>query len=650
MFKNRTIRRIKRVICGLSCGILFILIINSCEILDKEPLTAVPEEDMWNNEVLTTAFLNDIYYYVMPRFSATATSSYCDETIGAFVSKTNKFRGANDFMYGRLEVSQEIEADLYRDINSQVLSTKEKSLGIPLFNRDTYGYIRKINMFLSYIDEGTLNYATKQKLKGQAYFLRAWIYNKLVILYGGVPMVLDIQTAFSAGNIDEELFVTRNSTRECIELIATDLDSAFANLPATWDDRDDYGRITRGAAISLKGRLLLYWASPQFNPDNKIERWQWAYDVNKKALEVLDEDGYGLDPSFENLLDNCVENSKEAIMVTVYSESLSGFSHSYDNNVRPAPQTKSGKNPDNCPSWNLVLAFPMSDGYPIYASGGSVPFDTIMYWQNRDPRFKYTVAYNSENYPLSGQTDYKLWTYFYLDENNNWLNALENKASNVSPTGFYCKKFINPKIAKDNTDQIGTDWIEIRYAEVLLNFAECANELDGKQDEVFSALDEIRNGRDDVKAGMGYINDNKNDRVIMREIIMTERQVELAFENKRHWDLRRRNMFVEDLGPNIKKLNGTYRLGWRIELNQDRFTAEYAELARADNTIWDLSKPNVYKVVFSENYADILDTESPIKFLQPQYNFYPIPSENTEKNPNLEQTIYWGGSYDPFNE
>jgi hypothetical protein len=183
-----------------------------------------------------------------------------------------------------------------------------------------------------------------------------------------------------------------------------------------------------------------------------------------------------------------------------------------------------------------------------------------------------------------------------------------------------------------------------------LNFAESANELDGKQADARWALDQIRNGRDDVKVGMGYIDENLNNREIMREIIMTERQIEMAFENKRHWDLRRRNMFVNDLGSNIKKLNGTYRYGWRIEVNQERFTPEYAELAREDKTLWDLSKSNVYRVVFNVNYADTLDTESPINFLQPKYNFYPIPVENTDKNPNLEQSIYWGGSFDPLKE
>lgn len=602
---------------------MFFVFLTSCDILDKEPLDAVPTSDMWNNLVLATGFLNDIYFYAMPSFSATKTSSYCDET-----------GGGRGFMYGLYDITR--------------TQANESSLMDHVFGRDTYRIIRKINFFLKNLNEGEIDYATKQILKGQALFLRAWLYQQLVILYGGVPMIMEIQEPFLENDINEELFVKRNTTKECIELIAADLDTAYSLLPVYWEEEGNYGRITRGAAIALKGRVLLYWASPQYNPNYDLARWQWAYDVNKLAIEKLEEDGYGLHNSFQDLFNNCTEKTKEAIMVRVYSSSLVDFQHSYDNNVRPNLQSKSGNGSVNNPSWNLVKAFPMIDGYPIYDTNGTVQYDTLMFWKNRDPRLEYTVAYNTQSYPLSGNSGYKIWFYFYKDKDGNWLNAINNSSKNYSSTGFYCKKFINPAIDKDETDKIGTDWMEIRFAEVLLNFAECANELDGKAGEAREALNRIRNERDDVKVGMGYIDANLNNREIMREIIMTERQIELAFENKRHWDLRRRNMFAQDLGPNIKKLNGTYRYGWRTELNQVRFDPEYAELAREDPTIWDLTKNNVYRGAFNVNYADTLDTESTLNFKQPEYNFYPFYSEDVSKNPNLEENIYWGGTFNPY--
>ncbi len=146
---------------------------------------------------------------------------------------------------------------------------------------------------------------------------------------------------------------------------------------------------------------------------------------------------------------------------------------------------------------------------------------------------------------------------------------------------------------------------------------------------------------------MNYIDENLDNFEIMREIIMTERLIELAFENKRYWDLRRRNMFENDLGSNIKKLNGTRRSAWIVELNQDRITPE-AFLSIRDQ--YDYSVPIVYNAYFKPGYAEERDTESPINYPQPKYNFFAIPQTNIDKNPLLEQTIFWGGTFDPYKE
>jgi hypothetical protein len=608
--------------------------------MDKHPLDAIPEDDIWNTEVLITSYLNNLYYLVMPEFSATTNSFLSDES------------------YSNINLTDKDETDdqLYYKLHGSVANDGSSE---GTFNIDTYGFIRKINMLLDNLPESTLDEDIKKKIKGQALFLRTWVYQELFILYGGIPLVLHVQDLFDGNNIAEETYVSRNSMTECINQLTADLDTAAMYLPGRWDGKQ-YGRITRGAALALKGRLLLYWASPQFNPGNNNERWLWAYNANKEALDTLVADGYGLHHSFADLFNNCNEINNEAIMVRVYDAGNSDFMHNYDNNVRPNPESRqeTGSGVSNNPTWNFVQAFPMRDGYPSYASSTEYPYDSVMYWLNRDPRFKFTVGYNSNNYPFSGNDDYKFWTYFYYELKSNpktgvpdtvWFNAINDKNTNISSTGFYCKKFINPAIDKEETDQIGTDWMEIRFAEVLLNVAECANELDGAeyQTAMYDALNAIRTERDDVKLGMGYIDENLNNRVIMREVIMTERQVEMAFENKRHWDLRRRNMFEEDLGPNIKKLNGTVRYGLRIELNQARFDPLEAATGRET---WDLNRKFIYAQAFNKRYFKVLDTRDVINFKQPEYNFYPIPVTQLDKNHKLEQNIYWGGTYDPFDE
>jgi hypothetical protein len=442
----------------------------------------------------------------------------------------------------------------------------------------------------------------------------------------------------------DDLFPERNKTSECIELIIADLDAAYEKLPAAWGKDSNYGRITSVAALALKGRILLFWASPQFNPDNKIDRWQRAYDANKEALETLEENGYGLHPSFQELFHACEEKTSEAIFVRVYNEA--DFYHSYDAKVRPSIAGVSGGGTTNNPTWEMVSAFPMLDGFPISDNTGTYTYDSAFFWQNRDPRFEYTIAYNSGTWPLSGVDDYKIWTYYTLGSDLKTY-SIPKKDNHYSTTGFFCKKYVNPERQSDELSIVGTDWMEIRFAEVLLNFAECANELDGKSTEVRDALNRIRNERTDVKAGMDYIDKHIGSQEILREVIMTERQIELAFENKRYFDLRRRNMFSEDLGPNIKKLNNTTRSEYRIYLNEQSRSAEEMLLVRDD---LDFSNIRQYNNSFLERFTYNLDYISPINYPQPKFNFLPIEKENVDKNPSIKRNIYWEGSFDPLEE
>ena len=100
--------------------------------------------------------------------------------------------------------------------------------------------------------------------------------------------------------LTDDLYVTRNKTSECINLIIKDLDDAIDALPWKWTG-DDEGRFTKATVMALKGRILLYYASPQFNPENKAERWETAYTYNKMAAEQIEANGYGLYDSYENI-------------------------------------------------------------------------------------------------------------------------------------------------------------------------------------------------------------------------------------------------------------------------------------------------------------------------------------------------------------
>lgn len=120
----------------------------------------------------------------------------------------------------------------------------------------------------------TMSAQNKAQLKGQFFFLRAFAYFRLVRLYGGLPLVLRAQTLE-----EESLQVPRSKTSVCFAAIAKDLDSAAALLPTSWPAVTDENRVTKAAAMAMKGKALLQWASPQFNINNDATRWTDAYNA-----------------------------------------------------------------------------------------------------------------------------------------------------------------------------------------------------------------------------------------------------------------------------------------------------------------------------------------------------------------------------------
>jgi len=493
-----------------------------------------------------------------------------------------------------------------------------------------------LNVFLEEIDKGTLTEEEKAPLKGQAFFLRAWLYWELLKYYGGIPLVLEYQDPFKY----EEMLVERNSARECIEQIVADLEAAEINLPPDWPS-SERGRIPRAAAAALKGRVLLFYASPQFNPDNLQDRWQWAYDANLAAKNLCLEDGFSLHENYTSIfLDE--EKSTEALFITVYDGI--NKSHGYENSVRPRSECNDGGNKNN-PTWEFVKDYPMKDGKPI---DGHPDYEEQTYWKNRDPRFYATIAYNGCTWELGGQAGRRQWTYINNDQEPN------SPAEGASNTGFYCRKNVNEAITKTETDRTPTDWIEIRMTEVLLNLAECAAEL-GKLEEARNELIAVRK-RAGIEAGSdGLYGIVANDITSMVEAVMLERQIELAFENKRHWDLRRRNLFAEDYG-NISKYNGTRRHGIQTLLNTNY-------IMMLDPGVSGDSVYNHFNAIMRDtidlvnHYSDYFITETDwirenrdINFLQPKYNFYFIPQSDLDKNEKLQQTILWGevNPFDPL--
>ena len=539
-------------------------------ILDIQDPAAVNEAAVWNDPALAEAYVDRMYADNLPGWS-TGDATTSDES-----------PGGTDQLYGQMTVSS---VDYW-----------------------PYGPIRRINILLADIDHGTIDTVTIRRMKGEAYFFRAWRYWEMVKRYGGVPLVLVPQ------NLTDSLLAPRNSTSQCMAQILSDLAQAIALLPSLSVGAGNDGHVHRGAALALKGRVLLYYASPQFNRTNDLTRWQQAYDANRAARDSLAAHGFGLYPSFEKLW--FTDMNPEAVFVRRYSYPVS--TNNWQAATRPLDESQNATGA-NRPTWEMVQAFPMQNGRPITDNTSTPAYDSVYFWKNRDPRFYATIAYNGAVWELSGKTGRREWTY------------VGGEVNNPTPTGFYTRKAIDPSLNAFGASNGTTQWIEIRYGEVLLNLAEAANAI-GNTQEAYDQLKLIR-----ARAGIGpgsdglYGLDAGMAGAPMQAAIMQERRIEFAFEAKRYWDLRRNMRFEPEL-------NGTRRFALKTTL-----TVPAAQFKLVRDTV---NLDSTYQNYF-QSQVDTLDWLSAINW-QPNYYFFGIPQGHIDLNSNIKQSVGWGGTFDPL--
>jgi hypothetical protein len=593
------------------------LLFTSCKkALDKVDLSKGTASIIFGDSTLVKQNIDYIYDQNLPVW-------YGNDG-GAMFSVSGGISGLSDESYGDNKFLQGI-----------AINTDVGDIGVANSNSNTYGKIRIINTFIRDCSAGTLAAGVKRRFLAQAYFFRAYRYFQLVRVYGGVPLVLTPLP--SVGDAKNEAALPRSKTSECFKQIASDLDSAIKYLPVKWPQSNDWGRVTSGAAAAFKGRVLLTYASPQFNPANDVSRWQAAYDVNTLANNLLKSGGFGLNSSYQNMWFTEV-NNPEAVLVTGFNNSTAQYTsknNTYDKSVRPA-YLGAGSSSSQ-PSWDFVQDYPMLDGK---APGVSTKYSYSLqtFYKNRDPRFEATVAYNGCLWPILGNNSYRLWTYLYYTDDNGTKSS-STEITGATNTGFYLRKAVNSSVDASNVQYSGTDWMEIRYAEVLLNLGECAAELNklGQGEEAYSGIVAIRK-RAGIEAGSdglyGLDPGMTHDQMI--NAIMREREIEFSFEGKRFWDLRRRNLLLPLL--NNKKT----RLGLTIVLKNTGSKSDYIKNTRETAPLDDLYS-NTFTITTRQ-----LDTKYNLNW-QPNYSFFAIPPSTIANDPNILQTKGWdNGSFDPL--
>jgi starch-binding outer membrane protein, SusD/RagB family len=565
------------------------------------------DSEIWNDAGAVGLFLSRTYSLIMPQWPV----------VGGIHNTSDESNNINNaFLYGTLAENS------ITDIGTGTSITSNR-----------YFDIRRCNLGIDNLNSASsLPADTRNLFKGQFFFLRAMVYFNLVRLYGGVPL---ITKALDPG-IDD-LAIPRAKTSECIAQIAKDLDSAAAFLPKSWIG-NDIGRATKAAALSLKGRVLLYWASPQFNPTNITSRWEDAYLANKAAYDTCVSHGYGLVTGYANIF--LTEDHKEVLIVRKYNTARDQ-GQNFENATRPFSESTAGSG--SCqPTWNIVQVYTMRDGLPITASSAAFPYNNVFFWQNRDPRFDASISYNTNVWALSGKTGRKQYTYTGTSEE-----------TTAPVTGFYCKRLINPGLTPAAAVYVsntgggnGFDWIEMRVAEVMLNLADCANET-SRLTEAKNMVRLIRQRAGIVAGGSDYGLGIATDIPTMRSLLLNERAIEFLMEGKRYWDLRRTsnlslitNRLSYKAVPKSPYVAGTGTDATKIYLDKpDAFGVRPKDTANWNNQ-------SVYTNIFNTSALSIEGAN--VINLPDKYYFYPLPPSFTNSF-IIQQTKGWlNGTFDPL--
>lgn len=421
-----------------------------------------------------------------------------------------------------------------------------------------YDGIRKANLFLensadyrriivqdTVTEQGKQTYETQSNdikwLRAEAHFLKAYFYFELIKRYGGVPIIEEVLTS------SDNFHYPRESFDVGVEYILEQIESSLGDMRDSWAGYDGdrmIGRATRGAALALKSRVLLYAASPLHNPSNDKQKW---IDAAEAAYEVIKLDQYALTGNYSNLFRS--SHNSEIILARQYAAS-----NNFERTHYPVGFT--GAVGGTNPSQNLVDAYETLSGLSIQEDPSYDPQDP---YSNRDPRLTMTILVN--------QSDYK------GRKVETWRGGVDGPGKpRATKTGYYLRKYVDEGLDLMQNRTSVHAWIYFRYAEILLNYAEAMNEAYGpdvtSEQTPLSAREAINRVRERSDVNMPSVTATSVE--IFRDKVRNERRVELAFEEHRFWDTRRWMIAEETLGRPVKgalitkKDDGTFRYDYQV--------------------------------------------------------------------------------------
>lgn len=530
-------------------GLLFsILLFNSCDFLDVDPINIIQESAIFSSESGINAYMATMYY---------------DLPIEDFRFSEKGFNVTNE---GRMHLSQACGEAMSSTLDD--LSSIGDGSSWELWD---YGKIRRVNEFIQKLNEYKSNF-TEAKYEfwlGEAYFIRAYCYFAMVKRYGGVPIV-KVPLDYDPDNL-ENLEIPRSTEKDCYDFIAEDLDIAIKLLPVN-ESYLGQGRATKYAALALKSRAMLYagsiarYGTLQLDSivgiDANLADHYFELSYNA-ADSIILSNRYSLYRQNSDLEKNFAElfladDSPENIFVKYYA--LNVNAHGWD--VYFIPYQYPGNNYSSYmnPPLEFVDRFEQKDGEMIKFEDKAAdnyyanPADLFT---NMDARFGGSIIYPNSVFKGDTCSIQK----GLIDENGNKIeNAVDYESAvytsesgtkyhivgksgcgfSGNNTGFFIRKYLNEDMAQEDVQEgySTQHWIDFRYAEVLLNAAEASTELGQHLDSALIFINDIRN-----RAGLKSLTSDQ----LTIDKVRHERRIELAFENQTYWDLRRWRIFDKEM-------------------------------------------------------------------------------------------------------
>jgi hypothetical protein len=528
----------KRIL-SIIVGVVLLMQLPSCKKqLDVLPVDQFADANVWADASLIQTFVNNIYSGVPHGFSCIMMASMADES-----------------MYNADFGSSNITKSLMNSSDMSIFDPNFWAANLKQYHWATeYKFVRATNLFFNKIDAAPIDAVTKDGLKGEVHFLRAYIYNNLVSTYGAVPIIT------KAYGLSDTFAVARNTYDENIKFISGELDLAASLLHGKTLAS---GRASEGAALALKSRVLLSaagdfannngaWAGSYAHLEvigyvggDRIARWQAAKDA---AMAVINLGTYSLympNPASaaeatQNYSDIFLKQStSEDIFFKYFTSKVDQNWDGYNPGLYNNPNGYHGWG-SNTPLQQFVDAYEMNDGTKFSWDN---PTQAMTPYTGRDPRFYATVNFDGAKWrsrpaDVISQDPVGVINTSFREKWNGTsadvIAGLDTRKSafenwNGTYTGYFLRKFVDPTIDAQFNKQV-QPWRYIRYTEVILNYVEACIGL-GQEAEAKTYLNMIRK-----RAFMPAITESGPALV---DRYRNERLIELAYEGQRFFDIRR---------------------------------------------------------------------------------------------------------------